>query len=66
MIKLNFIKKLGTGIRNLIIDDVLQNFKKGSKISQIIYRYKDSDYNNYRCGLIKVKIKTNPHKVKKS
>lgn len=53
-----------TGIRGLIVDDLEQKFKKVSNQVKLTCRYKDSDNNSYSCGLIKVKIRTNPHKVK--
>ena len=53
-----------TGVRGLIVDGVEQNFNKVVKKIKLIYSYKDSDNNNFSCGLIKVKIRTNPHKVK--
>ncbi len=59
----NYIVR-STGIRGLIVDGVEQNFKKVVKKVKLTIRYKDSDNNNYSCGLIKVKIRTNPHKVK--
>jgi hypothetical protein len=53
-----------TGIRGLIVDGLEQNFKSVAKKVNLTYRYKDTENNNYSCGLIKVKIRTNPHKVK--